>query len=86
VPRIDWVDDNNYDNLPRWEPRPRRERAFRQIHDQRARLEQIIAMAAVPPVLPEPPVRRPLHLIWGRPIARPRGDSESGGDQDQRQA
>jgi len=67
VPKIDWVDDNNNENQPRWEPRPRRERAARETRDRRARLEQIIAMAAVPPVLPEPPLRRPLHLIWGPP-------------------
>jgi hypothetical protein len=86
VPRIDWVDDNNNDNLPRWEPRPRRERASREIRDRRARLEQIIAMAAGPPALPEPPVRRPLHLIWGRPIPdqRPRAAPDSGGEPDQR--
>jgi hypothetical protein len=84
VPKIDWVDDNNYDNQPRWAPRTRRERASREIRDRRARLEQIIAMAAGPPMLPEPAVRPPLHLIWGRPIARPRGDAEGGGDQDQR--
>ena len=33
--------------------------------------KQIIAMAAVPPVLPEPPARRPLHLIWGPPPTKP---------------
>ena len=84
MPKINWIDDNN-DNQARWEPRPRRERAGRETRDRRARLEQIIAMAAAPPMLPEPPVRRPLHLIWGRPIGRPARDAEGSGDQHQGQ-
>ena len=72
MPKIDWFQDN--DNQPRWEPRPRRERAAREARDRRARLEQIIAMAAGPPPLPEPPIKRPLHLIWGVPVARPESD------------
>jgi hypothetical protein len=39
-------------------------------------LEQIIAMAALPPVVQEPPVRRPLHLIWGAPV-RPSAAQDS---------
>jgi hypothetical protein len=80
VPKIDWFD--NSDNQPRWEPRPRRERATRELRDRRTRLEQIIAMAAMPPALPEPPIKRPLHLIWGPPVWRPAGDAEGGRGQD----
>ena len=68
MPKIDWLDDR-YD-LPRWQPRPRRDRWPRDLRDRRARLDQIIALAASPPLVPEPPIKRPLHLIWGVPIRR----------------
>jgi hypothetical protein len=74
VPKIDWLDDG--DNLPRWQPRPRRERWPRDLRDRRARLDQIIALAASPPLVPDPPVKRPLHLIWGVPI---RGGAQEDG-------
>jgi hypothetical protein len=66
VPKIDWFED--FDDLSRWEPRLKRDRLRRDGRDRRTRLEQIIAMAALPPVVQEPPARRPLHLIWGPPI------------------
>jgi hypothetical protein len=69
VPKIDWFDKS--DDQPRWEPRPRRERTARDPRDRRLRLEQIIAMAASSPALPDHPVRRPLHLIWGEPQSGP---------------
>jgi len=72
VPKIDWFQDN--DNQPHWEPRQKRDRASREARDRRARLEQIIAMASGPPATPEPPIKRPLHLIWGRPQPRPSAD------------
>jgi hypothetical protein len=72
VPKIDWFD--NFDDQPRWEPRIRRDR-FRR--DRRTRLEQIIAMASLPPVVSEPAVRRPLHLIWGVPARQPDSDTKS---------
>jgi len=72
VPKIDWFDDR--DDQPRWEPRPRRERTGRDTRDRRVRLEQIIALASASPALPDHPVRRPLHLIWGEPLSRPTGD------------
>jgi hypothetical protein len=76
VPKIDWFD--NSDEPPRWEPRPRRERLGREPRDRRARLEQIMAMAALPPPSSaDLPVKPPLHLIWGRPVRRPAGDAES---------
>jgi len=31
-------------------------------------------MASGPPPLPEPPIKRPLHLIWGAPVARRESD------------
>jgi hypothetical protein len=66
VPKIDWFD--NTDDLPRWEPRPRRERQARDARDRRARLEQIIAVTSLPsPSAADLPARRPLHLIWGTP-------------------
>jgi hypothetical protein len=68
VPKIDWFDDN--DDQPRWQPRARRERWPRDLRERRARLDQIIALAAQPPLTPEPPTRRPLHLIWGVPAPR----------------
>jgi hypothetical protein len=80
VPKIDWFDTS--DNQPHWEPRPRRERASRELRDRRTRLEQIIAMAATPPALPEPPIKRPLHLIWGAPVWHTAGDAESSSGQD----
>ena len=42
----------------------------RDLRDRRARLDQIIALAASPPLSPEPPIKRPLHLIWGAPSPR----------------
>jgi hypothetical protein len=72
VPKIDWFD--SFDDQPRWEPRPRRDRLHRDPRDRRTRLEQIIAMASLPPVVQEPPVRRPLHLIWGSPTRRSAGE------------
>jgi len=72
VPKIDWFDDR--DDQPRWEPRLRRERTGRDTRDRRVRLEQIIALASASPALPDHLVRRPLHLIWGEPLARPTGD------------
>jgi hypothetical protein len=80
VPKIDWFD--NTDDQPRWEPRPRRDRAPRDGRDRRARLEQIIAMAALPPAVSEPPIKRPLHLIWGAPIRRPASEIDGTGGQD----
>ena len=72
VPKIDWFD--NFDDQARWEPRIRRDRFRRDPRDRRTRLEQIIAMASLPPATqPEPPARRPLHLIWGAPV-RDRAD------------
>jgi hypothetical protein len=69
VPKIDWFDDG--DALPRWEPRPRRNRTPGDPRERRVRLEQIIAMAATtPPTVPDGPIRRPLHLIWGEPRAQ----------------
>jgi hypothetical protein len=68
VPKIDWFD--SFDDQPRWEPRIRRDRFRRDPRDRRTRLEQIIAMAALPPMGQEQPVRRPLHLIWGTPVRR----------------
>jgi len=75
VPKIDWFDDS--DDQPRWEPRPRRERTTRDPRDRRVRLEQIIALAATAPALPDHPVRRPLHLIWGEPLRGPASDAGS---------
>jgi hypothetical protein len=66
VPKIDWFDDTN-DDQPRWEPRLRRERGMRDLKGRRARLQQIIAMASIPPLVADAQVRRPLHLIWGPP-------------------
>ena len=77
VPKIDWLDDGA--DLPRWQPRPRRERWPRDLRDRRARLDQIIALAASPPLASEPPVRRPLHLIWGVPIRGGAPTDESSG-------
>jgi hypothetical protein len=74
MPKIDWVQDN--DNQPRWEPRTRRERTSREARDRRARLEQIIAIASGAPPTPEQPIKRPLHLIWGAPVARPASQTE----------
>jgi hypothetical protein len=76
VPKIDWFD--SLDDQPRWEPRARRDRFRRDPRDRRTRLEQIIAMAASfpPPVVQEPPVRRPLHLIWGVPVREPRAEAD----------
>jgi hypothetical protein len=77
VPKIDWFD--NSDDLPRWEPRPRRERLARETRDRRTRLEQIIALASLPPPSSvDLPVKPPLHLIWGAPVRRPAEDAESG--------
>ena len=45
--------------------------------DRRTRLEQIIAMASLPPIVQEPPIKRPLHLIWGVPTRRSPVDQES---------
>ena len=42
-------------------------------------------MASMPPTLPEPKARQPLHLIWGVPVRQPAADPEPPGDQDQRQ-
>jgi hypothetical protein len=69
MPKIDWFDDAEQ---PRWEPRPRRERLSREQRLRRARLEQLIAITANPPLV-EPPGRQPLHLIWGTPV-RPRSE------------
>ena len=64
MPKIDWVDD--WDDRPRLEPRPRRERALREARERRARLFQMGILAPpTPPIVPDLPVRRPLHLIWG---------------------
>jgi hypothetical protein len=77
VPKIDWFD--NFDDQPRWEPRLRRDRFRRDPRDRRTRLEQIIAMAALPPLTQEPAARRPLHLIWGVPVQRGGGqDGKTG--------
>ncbi|HEY1294024.1 MAG TPA: hypothetical protein VGJ60_13175 [Chloroflexota bacterium] len=76
MPKIDWFD--NFDDQPRWEPRIRRDRFRRDPRDRRTRLEQIIAMASLPPATqPEPQVRRPLHLIWGAPVRERSDDSTS---------
>jgi hypothetical protein len=75
VPKIDWFD--SFDDQPRWEPRIRRDRFRRDPRDRRTRLEQIIAMTALPPLTQEQPVRRPLHLIWGAPI-RPTATDDGG--------
>jgi hypothetical protein len=77
VPKIDWLDA--YDEDRRWEPRIRRDRLRRDPRDRRTRLEQIIAMASLPPVVQDAAVKRPLHLIWGAPVRRPPGDAEGGG-------
>jgi len=66
MPKIDWFD--NTDDQPRWEPRARRERLPRDVRERRARLDQIIAMASSPPLVPDVATRRPLHLIWGLPM------------------
>jgi hypothetical protein len=76
VPKIDWFD--SFDDQPRWEPRIRRDRLRRDPRDRRTRLEQIIAMASLPPLVQEPPLKRPLHLIWGKPVRPAAGDAESG--------
>jgi hypothetical protein len=79
VPKIDWFD--NFDDQPRWEPRARRDRLHRDPRDRRTRLEQIIAMASFPPpTVQEPPVRRPLHLIWGAPVRGSAVERELGAD------
>jgi hypothetical protein len=75
VPKIDWFD--NLDDQPRWEPRIRRDRFRRDARDRRTRIEQIIAMAALPPLVQEPAVRRPLHLIWGTPVRESDQDTTS---------
>ena len=80
MPKIDWFDA--FDDQPRWEPRTHRDRFRRDPRDRRTRLEQIIAMSSLPPLVREPPVKRPLHLIWGPPIRRPTGDAGGGRDQD----
>jgi hypothetical protein len=69
VPKIDWFADDA-DNLPRSEARPRRERLAREARERRARLEQIIAVASLPPATVERSTRQPLHQIWGAPIRR----------------
>ena len=76
MPKIEWSDA--YDDQPRWEPHMRRERLRRDPRERRSRLEQIIALASWPPVVQEPPIKRPLHLIWGVPVRRSPGDAESG--------
>ena len=76
MPKIDWFDA--FDDQPRWEPRIRRDRLRREARDRRTRLEQIIAMASLPPLVQEPPIKRPLHLIWGQPLRGAAGDAESG--------
>jgi hypothetical protein len=80
VPKIDWFSDNG-DDQPHWEPRPRRERAARDPRDRRARLEQIIAAASLPPSISmsNVPLKRPLHLIWGVPVRGPGGNAEASG-------
>jgi hypothetical protein len=70
VPKIDWFDDN--DDQPRWEPRLRRDRAQRDARERRARLFQMGILLPPPPVVPDVPIRRPLHLIWGPPARTPR--------------
>jgi len=80
VPKIDWLDSE--DDQPRWEPRARRERLPRDVRERRARLDQIIALAASPPLIPDLATRRPLHLIWGTPIRRPAVDAEPGSPQE----
>jgi len=75
VPKIEWFD--TFDDQPRWEPRIRRDRFRRDPRDRRTRLEQIIAMAGLPPVAQEPPAHRPLHLIWGAPVRRTPEDPAS---------
>jgi hypothetical protein len=75
VPKIDWFE--SFDDQPRWEPRVRRDRFRRDPRDRRTRLEQIIAMTSLPPVTQDPPVRRPLHLIWGAPV-RPKAEDDAG--------
>ena len=76
MPKIDWFEP--YEDEPRWEPRIRRDRLRRDPRDRRTRLEQIIAMASLPPVVQYAPVKRPLHLIWGSPARPPTGDAEGG--------
>jgi hypothetical protein len=77
VPKIDWLD--SFDDQPRWAPRVRRDRLQRDARERRTRLEQIIAMASLPPAEKEPPIKRPLHLIWGAPLRGPARDAEGGG-------
>ncbi|MBV9578350.1 MAG: hypothetical protein JO057_07160 [Chloroflexi bacterium] len=77
MPKIDWFD--SFDDQPRWEPRIRRDRFRRDPRDRRARLEQILAMTSLPPVTQDPPVRRPLHLIWGTPVRPSAGDTPADG-------
>jgi hypothetical protein len=76
VPKIEWFD--SFDDQPRWEPRIRRDRFRRDPRDRRTRLEQIIAMASLTPLVPEAPARRPLHLIWGAPVRNPGSDEATG--------
>ena len=76
MPKIEWFD--SFDDQPRWEPRIRRDRFRRDPRDRRARLEQIITMGQLPPVTQEPPVRRPLHLIWGAPVRQVADDAPDG--------
>jgi hypothetical protein len=68
VPKIDWVGDS--DDQPRWEPRLKRDRLPRGTRDRRVRLDQIIAVASLPPPSVDLPAKRPLHLIWGTPDQR----------------
>jgi hypothetical protein len=74
VPKIDWLDDD--EDQRRWEPRLRRERLPRGPRERRARLEQIVALAATPPLHDAGPTRQPLHLIWGVPVRRPANPGE----------
>jgi len=75
VTKIDWFD--SFEDQPRWEPRIRRDRFRRDPRDRRTRLEQIIAMTSLPPMVQEPQVRRPLHLIWGRPTRQATGETDN---------
>jgi hypothetical protein len=74
VPKIDWLDDD--EDQRRWEPRVRRERLPHGVRERRARLEQIIALAAATPVRDAGPTRQPLHLIWGVPVRGPASAGE----------
>ena len=75
---MDWFDAD--DDEPRWERRPRRDHVRHELRDRRLRIEQIIAMASLPPAVHDAPVRRPLHLIWGPPVRSTPGDTHRSQD------